>query len=213
MNNLNIKSIIFDLGGVIINLDMQRTIDAFERLGCKNFNQMYSQLSQSELFDKFDKGQIGEMDFFSKIISWFNLEAGVAELVKVWNEMLLDFPQHRLDKLKSLKKDYRTFLLSNTNETHIESFESILEKENGYKNLSEFFERDYYSCRMNMRKPELEIFNSVLNENALDPQETIFIDDTIIHVEAAKKCGIKAFLLPKGEEVFEFLEREVGIVI
>lgn len=206
MKQTEIKNIIFDLGGVIINLDMDRTIRAFESFGIQNFRNTYNQLAQTPLFDLFDKGLISENDFFSDIKSQFNLRQSTNELKDAWNAMLLNFPQHRLQQLQEYKKHYRTFLLSNTNETHIAEFEKTLLQQHKINNLSAFFKKDYYSCRVGMRKPDAEIFEFVLNENNLIPEETLFIDDTIHHTEGAKKLNIFSVLLPKGKEFKEAID-------
>lgn len=203
----NIKNIIFDLGGVVINLDFNATLTAFEQLGIKDFKNIYSQLSQSSLFDHFDKGTISEDDFFNGIKKQFQLKNSRQELEKAWNAMLLDFPKQRIEALKKYKENYRIFLLSNTNETHIREFHKTLHQNLGVRDLEGFFEKVYYSCRTGMRKPDKEIFDLVLVENRLDPKETVFIDDTIHHVEGAKRAGINAVLLEKGEEFEQVLKK------
>ncbi len=200
-----IKNIIFDLGGVIINLDQNKTIKAFEAMGISDFSKNYSRFTQSGLFDEFDKGIISEEYFFERIAEWYNKTVDTSELIKAWNSMLLDFPINKLHKLKEYKSRYRTFLLSNTNETHIRAFEDILYRQHGIKKLDDFFHKVYYSCRMGMRKPDAEIFEKVLTEHSLDPQETVFIDDSPQHVEGAKKLGIKAFLLESNTEFSNLL--------
>lgn len=196
-----IKNIVFDLGGVIINLDIPRTISEFNKLSTKPFESIYTQLQQSPIFDLFDKGQISESDFFLQLKD--HLKEGVTDtqMKEAWNVMLLDFPIHRLQLLSALKSNYRVFLLSNTNETHIAQLESDLYKEHGYRNLEPFFEKVYYSCRIGMRKPDSEIFEFVLNQNNLNAHETIFIDDSPQHVAGAIKTGIQSYLLPRDKDV------------
>jgi epoxide hydrolase-like predicted phosphatase len=201
-----IKNIIFDLGGVIINLDINATAKAFEKLGIDDFDKVYSQLSQSNLVDQFDKGIISEDDFFNGIKKQFNLKHTRQEFEQAWNAMLLDFPKHRMHSLKKYKEKYRTFLLSNTNETHVREFHRTLYQNIGVRDLEGFFEKVYYSCRTGMRKPDKEIFELVLRDNKLDPKETLFIDDTVHHVEGAKRAGINAILLGKGEEFEDILK-------
>lgn len=200
-----IKNIIFDLGGVIINLDIPKTIQEFNKLSRKPFETIYSQLQQSPIFDKFDKGEISERDFLDALKN--ALEDNIADerLLYAWNAMLLDFPKHRLELLEKLKPNYRLFLLSNTNETHVIEFEKILSTEHGHQNLESFFEKVYYSCRINMRKPNTDIFDFVLKENHLIAEETLFIDDSLQHVEGALNAGIKAVLLEKKKEVEDLL--------
>lgn len=207
MATKKIKNIIFDLGGVIINLDTAATIKAFVDLGINDFENIYSQLSQTNLFDQFDKGLITENYFFNSIKNQFDLKRPLHDLEKAWNAMLLDFPKQRLDNLKKYKESHRTFLLSNTNETHIREFHKTLQQNYGMRDLDQFFEKVYFSCRVNMRKPDKEIFELVLKQNHLDPAETLFIDDTIHHVEGAKRVGIHSVLIKTGEEFDEVLKR------
>ena len=202
-----IKNIIFDIGGVIINLDTTATIKAFVDMGINDFATIYSQLSQTNLFDQFDKGLITENYFFNSIKNQFDLKKPLHDLEKAWNAMLLDFPKQRLDSLKKYKESHRTFLLSNTNETHIREFHRTLHQNYGMRDLDQFFEKVYFSCRVNMRKPDKEIFELVLKQNQLDPAETLFIDDTIHHVEGAKRVGLHAVLLKKDEEFEGVLKR------
>jgi putative hydrolase of the HAD superfamily len=201
-----IKNIIFDLGGVIINLDIPKTISEFNKLSNQPFESIYNQLQQTPVFDLFDKGQITEKDFFVELKKALQNDVTDEELLFAWNAMLLDFPKHRLELLSKLKPNYRLFLLSNTNESHVLEFEKTLFASHGYQNLEPFFEKVYYSCRMNQRKPNAEIFESVLNENNLIAEETLFIDDSPQHVEGALTLGVKAMLLEKNNEVEDLLK-------
>jgi len=201
-----IKNIIFDLGGVIINLDIPKTISEFNKLSNQPFESIYNQLQQTPVFDLFDKGQITEKDFFIELKKALQNDVTDEELLFAWNAMLLDFPKHRLELLSKLKPNYRLFLLSNTNESHVLEFEKTLVASHGYQNLEPFFEKVYYSCRMNQRKPNADIFESVLNENNLIAEETLFIDDSPQHVEGALTLGVKAMLLEKNNEVEDLLK-------
>jgi glucose-1-phosphatase len=196
-----IKNLIFDLGGVIINLDINKTISEFNTFSNKPFETIYTQLQQNLIFDEFDKGNISPTDFFTELQKHLNTNVSDERLINAWNAMLLDFPKHRLDILKQLKTKYRLFLLSNTNETHVTAFEKSLYAEHQYENLEPFFEKVYYSCRIGMRKPNKDIFNFVLSENNLKPSETLFFDDTIHHINGANKTGIQAHLLEKGKDI------------
>jgi len=196
-----IKNIIFDLGGVIINLDIPKTIAEFNKLSVVPFESIYTQLQQSPIFDLFDKGQISEADFFKELKKNLKEDVTNAQMIDAWNAMLLDFPIHRLQLLSALNLKYRIFLLSNTNETHVTQLESDLHKEHSYKNLEPFFEKVYYSCRIGMRKPDSEIFEFVLNQNKLNANETIFIDDSPQHIKGALDAGIQSYLLLKDKDV------------
>ena len=206
-----IKNIIFDLGGVIINLDINQTILEFNKLAQQPFDTIYNQLEQNQVFDQFDKGSISESDFFNELQFLLNTKCSRSELVFAWNAMLKDFPKNRLDLLEKLKPNYRLFLLSNTNETHITEFEKSLFNQHGLKNLEPFFEKVYYSCRMNDRKPNPSIFEFVLKSHHLNPNETLFIDDSPQHIQGALSTGINAKYLIKNREV-EDLIKELNLL-
>lgn len=201
----NIKTIIFDLGGVIINLDILKTIEEFNKISQSSFEDVYTQANQTELFNLFDKGSITPEEFFEELRKEIKFEGHEDEMIFAWNAMLLNVPEKRLDVLVNAKQKYNTYLLSNTNEAHIAVFEKNLYREHGVKNFEDYFDKVYYSCRMNMRKPDAEIFEFVLNENKLIPSETVFIDDSIQHVKGAGACGINSYLLPKNMEIGELL--------
>ena len=121
-----IKNVIFDLGGVILNLNYQATTDAFEKLGVKNFENLYNQKKQTELFNNFEKGLISTEKFISNLQKTTALNK--KQITNAWNAMLLELPKERLEFIQSLKSNYNTFLLSNTNEIHIDFFENQLSK-------------------------------------------------------------------------------------
>lgn len=192
---INPKNIILDLGGVLLNLDYQKTIDAFIQLGIKDFDELYTQLSQEHLFDEYEKGNINCQDFINGLKNYLPSEVTEQEIIDAWNAMLLDFPKERIELLEKLNSMYNLVLLSNTNKIHVEAFLKILEQENGHKSLDPFFNTVYYSCDMGMRKPDAEIFEKVCELEGFLPEETIFIDDSPQHVEGAKSIGINAFYL------------------
>jgi|ERR1041385_7891179 putative hydrolase of the HAD superfamily len=201
-----IRNIIFDLGGVILNIDPLATQKEFEALGMKEFRSFYTTKNQTRVFDDFDCGRISENEFRDFLKA--HLPAGVndAQIDHAWNAMLLDLPEERLGLLKKLGKKYRLFLLSNTNEVHVTAFSAYLKKTFGFEDFSDYFERWYYSCRIGIRKPDAEIFDFVLRENKLEAEETLFIDDSPQHIEGAMKCGITALLLEKGKTINQLFE-------
>lgn len=189
------KNIIFDFGGVILNLDYHRTTKAFIDLGISDFEERYSQLNQTDLFDRFERGEVSPEAFREGLNSVLDQDIADEELDTAWNAMLLDLPAERLQIIEKLHSEKRICLLSNTNEIHVERFESDLKKAHGLKNLSSFFDEVYYSCRVGMRKPEARIFEFVLKEQGYNPSETLFIDDSPQHIEGAKKVGLNTYHL------------------
>jgi glucose-1-phosphatase len=202
---VRIQNIIFDLGGVIINLDPSRTRNAFAALGASDFDALYSFKKQNNTFDLFDKGLISDAAFRSEMRKHIFNEVADEQIDRAWNAMLLDVPEEKIQLLKQLKAKYRTFLLSNTNRIHVKCFSAELERVHGSKDFTPWMERCYYSCEIGMRKPDAEIFLFVLNENNLRAEETLFIDDSPQHIAGAKKCGLQTLHYTPGESLQKLL--------
>ena len=200
-----IKSIIFDLGGVILNLNYSKTEDEFKKIGVLNFKEFYSQKKQTLLFDDFEKGKIKPEEFISSFKESENLKIKEIDFINAWNAMLLEIPIEKLQFIDDLKKDYKIYLLSNTNEIHIKKFENDLKKNNMLEQFYKCFDKIYYSSRMGKRKPEENCFKQVLEENGLIAENTLFIDDSVQHIEGAKKAGIKTFHLEKNKSILDLV--------
>lgn len=194
------KNIIFDLGGVILNIDYNLTVKAFTQLNTPNFDSLFSKAKQTDLFDLFEKGQITPFEFRKRLRIQLNSELTDEAIDNCWNALLLDLPLERLQLLQKLAITHRTFLLSNTNEIHINRFNIYLKERFNVADLSNYFEKVYLSYEVGMRKPDVEIFHKVLNDNNLEPEETLFIDDSGQHIQTAKKIGIKTYLLDVNAE-------------
>ena len=204
MQNLNsIKNIIFDLGGVLLNIDFTLTTQAFEKLGVYKFDAIYSKAGQNPLFDNFESGKYSPEEFRMELKKFLPKEINPMQLDYAWNEMLLDLPPARLELLSTLKNNYRLFLLSNTNAIHIGAYSSYLNKLYGFVDLSHIFEKEYYSFQIGLRKPNVEIFDFVLKENNLIAQETLFIDDSLQHIEGAQKLGLNTFHLKTNQSILD----------
>ena len=200
-----IKHIIFDLGGVILNIDYNLTEKAFIDAGIHNFPELYSQLKQSDLFDKFEVGAINRVEFIAELRKISGTKVSDAEILNAWNAMILDYPVRRLQILQQLRLYYDLFLLSNTNEVHEDAFNELLMRSHGIPNIGVFFDKVYLSHRIGMRKPMKEIFQRVLEDNGLKPEHTLFIDDSPQHIAAAKELGIQTIFLEKGMTIEEHI--------
>ena len=209
---MTIKNIILDFGGVLLNIDYMLTQQAFIDLGCNNFEHIYSQAQQTNLFNQFEKGEITETVFFEDLKSISDITTlSHADIKHAWNAMLINLPKENYLLLKELKTKYRVFLLSNTNETHITAFEKLIPNICPLNEFESMFEKIYYSSRINLRKPDLECFVHVLKDSNLNPQETIFIDDSIQHIEGAQKSGITPYWLQKGVSTKNLI-KEIGLL-
>ncbi len=195
----HVRHIIFDLGGVLLNLDYGATERAFAALGIPDFKQRFSQLSQDSFFDDWETGKISEEDFLAGMRK-AAAQKGLtdAQIIDAWNAMLLDFPLRRLQLLQQLRNQFDLFLLSNTNAIHEVAFNQLLMKTCGFNTIAHFFDKVYYSHRVGLRKPGAEIFQRILDENGLQPQHTLFIDDSPQHIETAKSLNIQTIWLQPG---------------
>ncbi len=208
-----IKNIIFDLGGVILNIDYFIVVDAFKQLGISNFDEWYSQKSQNDLFDRLETGKVSPQVFRDEIKKRIGKNVSDAEIDTAWNAILLDLPAERVKLIQNLKGKYRCFLLSNTNDIHIESFSASIEKVYGSIDIfNNLFEKIYYSSKIGLRKPHVEVFEFVLKENELLPQETLFIDDSVQHIEGAKKAGINTVFLSPGKTILELFDKDYALI-
>ena len=206
LNIRNYQAIIFDFGGVIINIDYNATIRAFSDLGLGSFDEIFSKARQNSLSDDFEKGLISEEVFFESLNKNLDHPVEVAKLRKAWNSMLMDIPQRRIDLLKKINSQMPTFLLSNTNDTHIRAINEYLEESHQIRSVHSWFNKVYFSFEINQRKPDAIIFETVLQENNLDPAKTLFIDDSPQHIAAARSLGIQTHHLLDGEDICELLQ-------
>jgi len=191
----NIKTIIFDFGGVILNIDYYKTSNAFNNLGVASFDDMYSQKNADPLFSNLEEGKLNEEGFYESFRRSTNLQSTNQEIEGAWNAMLLGYRKEALDTLKSIKHKYRLFLLSNTNIIHLQAFNKIYKDEVGQGCLADYFDKIYYSHEIGFRKPNAEAYEYVLKENNLSPSETLFIDDSIQNIETANTLGLQTIFL------------------
>ncbi|MFP4289798.1 MAG: HAD family hydrolase [Bacteroidales bacterium] len=205
---MEIKSIIFDLGGILLNISYQATIDAFKKLGVKNFGEFFTQANQSHLFDRLDTGKISPAEFRNELRRLSGIEnMKDDEIDQAWNAMILDIPPQRISMLEKVKQHYRTFLYSNTNAIHYPVYTRQIREIFGYDSLGAFFEQQYYSHILGKRKPDVESFEHILKENALNPSETLFFDDSVQHVDGARKAGMNAYWLNiEKEDIRDFFK-------
>ena len=200
-----IKNIIFDLGGVIINLDNRRTEEAFTVLGVRNFREYFGHGFAASFFKDYEIGKITDQEFVQSIRQLAGLgQVSEKDIIRSWNALLLDFPIERVQLLKDLGKNYRIFLFSNTNSLHLAALRRIWDDTVGGAPLDEYFEKTYYSHLMGMRKPDPQSFEYILRENDLRGQETLFVDDAIVNVEGAEQAGLKGLFLRPGISLLDF---------
>jgi FMN phosphatase YigB (HAD superfamily) len=197
----NIKNIIFDLGGVLLDIDFQKTFTAFEALGVKNIRQMYGQHHASELFKELETGKISEEYFYERTMQYIPVPVSGEQVEDAWDAMLGGFRIESLAFLEGLSKKYKLFLLSNTNSIHLKKVQQILTRDTGKPSLDAYFSRSWYSHLVGLRKPDAAIYEFVLTDAGIRAEESFFIDDTIENIQPAIDLGIRTHLLLPHERI------------
>jgi len=203
-----IKHIIFDLGGVILNIDFHRAAKSFKALGLEDFEELYSKATQSKLFDRLEKGLIEPNEFRKELRELSGINMSDAEIDQAWNSLILDFPPARLTLLQELRKNYKIYLLSNTNRIHADYYNQDLIENHNINGLEELFDKVFYSHDIALRKPDKEAFEYVLKNQNLKAEECLFIDDALPNIIAANQLGIYTIFLnlDNGHDVLDLFE-------
>lgn len=185
-----IEALIFDLGGVIINLDISKTIHQLQALSTLSQEELTREYWQHEGFHQFEKGLISSAQFRDFLRDFLKTSSNDEVLDNAWNAMILDIPRQRLELLHQLKDRYQLFLLSNTNDIHLDRVHEVFLPRQE-ESLNDYFIHAYYSNHLGMRKPDREIYEQVLADQQLVPEKTLFLDDNTHNIEGAKSLGIQ----------------------
>lgn len=191
----NIRNIIFDLGGVFIEINYAKTQQAFTDLQVQDFHRFYTQSHASDPFESLETGKLDATAFYNNFRNHTNTSLADEQIEESWNALLGSFFEDRLQWLDAIKDKYKVFLLSNTNAIHYKAFMKIYREQTGRQNFDDYFVKAYYSHTMGLRKPYPEAYRLVLDEQGLKGAETLFIDDTLPNVEGARKAGLLALHL------------------
>jgi glucose-1-phosphatase len=197
-----IKNLIFDLGGVILNIDFALTEQAFEKLGISAFSQYMTRFHITSFFKEYEVGRISDAEFIQELRALLPQSVSDQAIITAWNALLLDFPPERIELLQNLKKHYRLFLLSNTNSLHYQAFQQQLHAQTGFL-MEDLFEKAYYSHTCHLRKPDAAIYELVVKENSLVPAETLFMDDTETNFSGAHEVGLQVIHIKPGQTIME----------
>lgn len=198
-----IKNIIFDLGGVILPIDISRTTEAYRELGITNIEELFALGHADSFFKEYEVGNIGDQEFIDRIKRLLNDAATDNIVIDAWNALLLDFHPEIIDFIKTLRLKYRLFLFSNTNAIHHSSFLKKYSEISDGENFDSLFEKAWYSHIIKMRKPDVKAFKFIIGESNIDAAETLFIDDALVNVEGAKEAGLQAIHLSEGKTILD----------
>jgi putative hydrolase of the HAD superfamily len=196
-----VRNIIFDFGGVIINIDTSRVGKLLAAKGIDNLDNLHMHLLSNNIYFGLETGHVSEQKFRDEIKRIIGSGISDREIDDAWNAIILDIPPQRVRLLENIRKNYSTYLLSNTNIIHFNHYNRYFAETFGYGSLAELFEKAYFSHEMGLRKPDPNIYNVVLKDSGLNPGETLFIDDNKENVAAAIDQGILGYHLIDGKEL------------
>ncbi len=204
-NKAMIRNLVFDLGGVLLNIDFKRTYDAFDAL---DKNQAYHFNEHPEvlgLFMALETGEFTPEGFRSQFRLLTGYSGSDNDLDRAFNALLVGFPPERIARVQELALKYNTFILSNTNAIHCRHYNELLYDTMGIPDLDQLVKKAYYSHEMQARKPDPEIFLRMVSHSGMKPEESLFIDDREENIEAARKLGFEVMLVDEEHTILEVL--------
>lgn len=205
------KNIIFDLGDVIIPIDLRAPLRNFARLANRSEEEMEALWKQHGIWKQYETGLVDDEAFRAAVRSLVRSETDEPDrwadhiIDQAWNSVLLNIPVERIERIRSLQGKYRLFLLSNTNPIHIREVDKRL-AELGQPPLESIFEQVYYSHIVRMLKPNPDIYGYVLAQADLEPSETLFLDDNALNIQAAAALGIRAVHVVPPKTILDYLD-------
>jgi len=196
-----ITTLLFDLGGVLINLDQGKTLRAFQKLGAD----LEEVNAHTTLFTDFEKGKINADEFRQGLLEVIRKPMLKEQIDNAWNAMLLDIPQERIKIIKQLRKRFSIGLLSNTNSIHIDFMHQYLKEEGRYEEWRNLFDEYILSYETGMRKPDVDIYLYAAEKMNCGAHQCVFIDDSPVNLKGAEKAGIKTVLAntPLNQELLQ----------
>ena len=201
----NIKNIIFDLGGVLVDLDFKSAINGLQQAGFANVKEQLQAFDREGIFQKFELGEMTAEEFRSAIRENSTVTLTDEEVDALWNLMLLEIPREKLELILDLRGKYMVYLLSNTNSIHWDYVCKNAFNYRGFR-VSDYFEETFLSYEMHLAKPDKAIFEKVLQDANLLPEETLFIDDSEANCKAAEEVGIHAHHYHIGDDLSKIFE-------
>ena len=201
---MKFKAVIFDFGNVIINIELQRIYNTFAKFTAKSPAYIEKRLEEDQIFRRYESGQFNDEEFREVIRQTLGFPLSDKEIDTSWNAILLDIPVDRIDLIKKIRQKFPIYLLSNTNNIHIEASNLYLKKQHAIENLDLLFDKVFLSYQMGMWKPDVEIYHSVLKQINLQPHEALFLDDNLKNIESAKAIGMQTILVEPPTSITEY---------
>ncbi|MCD7930554.1 MAG: HAD family phosphatase [Tannerellaceae bacterium] len=193
-----IKNIVFDLGGVIMTIDRDQAVKRFEEIGVKDAEKLIDPYEQKGIFLEVENGDMTQEEFRKALSEYTGKELSLEEVRYGWMGFVVDVPQYKLDYILDLRKNYNVYLLSNTN-PYIQDWARSTRFSEAGRPINDYFDKMYASYELNMTKPDPEIFEYMLQDGNMNPDETLFIDDEKKNIEVATALGIHTYQ-PQNDE-------------
>ena len=200
-----IRNIIFDLGGVLLNIDPNKTIEAFGQLGMEQFMGDRGLTYDHEIFYLMEQGKLTPDEFRNGVRKLLSDEVTDEQIDVAWTAMLIDFPAIRVELLQKLRTQFGIYLFSNTNAIHVEKYQAIFRNQHNFE-VTSLFDKVFHSNEIGYRKPSAESYNEIIRLSGITPESSIFIDDSRANVDGAMACGLKGYWLQPGEKVEEIFK-------
>jgi glucose-1-phosphatase len=208
-NNSNIDFLIFDLGNVIIDIDIPLTVKLLKKELSPEEHAMAEEFFKSDLHANFEKGLIDEVVFREEVRKAFNKPWVDEKIDLIWNSLLLEIPRERIDLLRELKKNYQICMLSNTNTIHFKKVEEILLRDCGEQTFSTIFDRLFLSYELGFKKPDPEIYHEVVRQLGTSPERCMFFDDLEDNLLAAEKAGLRTYHIDHPQALIGYFKNNV----
>lgn len=202
----NIKNIIFDLGNVLLNLDINASVKEFREMGLSRDAVNSEHTYSDPVFYAFEIGAVTTEEFRNQVRQVINNPLATDQQIEdAWYAMIKDIPANRVKVVQELEKKYNIYLFSNTNEIHINRLHADFKAQHGI-DFPSLFVKDFYSYKIGDRKPELTSYKKVIEQSGVNPAETLFVDDLEPNILSAQKVGLKTFWLKKGMEMADLFK-------
>ena len=202
----NVKNILFDFGGVIVSLSKQNALNRFKEIGFQQIDEYLGEFRQKGIFLDYETGKINRDDFLKEFRRIGNNNASMEEVDSAWMAFLLDIPAYKYQLVKDLREKYNVYLLSNTNPSVMKWANSSAFSPEG-KTINEYFDKCYISYELGCAKPDKQIFDLILEDSGMKPEETLFFDDGPANIEAAQALGFQTYLTDQDEDLRKVFER------
>ena len=205
-NVLEADFLIFDLGNVIVDIDYRKSLELIKRELPENHHDKTELFYLTDFHKKYEKGEISSRIFRDEVRTYFNQDWNDQKVDELWNSLLLNIPQERIDLIKSLKGNFKLGILSNTNEIHIEAVYKMLQKDFELENFNSLFDHVFLSHEMGLAKPSSDIYEKMLQELDAKAEYVVFFDDLEANVKGAASVGIQAVHVTGPQVIFDYLK-------